>query len=174
VKATEVEIAAVRHFNPRANIIVPNVSWGLFHDGMEVDLLVVHNSGYATEVEIKVNGGDIKRDLKKRRHLFEKFYSGRESMDKGLIRRKYFAVPGKLAGHPDIPQGVGILAVDEDEYQAKIIRPAPVNKNARRLTPDEIYKLLELGCMRIWTLKEALITAKERKQIQPQTGEDKS
>ena len=45
-------------FNYRANLIVPNISWGLgLH---ECDLLVLTSSGYATEIEIKVSKADLK------------------------------------------------------------------------------------------------------------------
>jgi hypothetical protein len=165
VNAQDIEIAVARRFDYRRHIIVPNVSWGLFRGGMEIDLLIVKPSGWATEIEIKVSGSDIKRDAKKHRHYLPASFNE-------LLRSKYFAVPEKLADHPDIPMSVGIIKVGDGGY-TQIVRPAALNKRARKLTEEEIRKVLELGCMRIWTLKDALKTAKARKQIQPPTGAEK-
>jgi hypothetical protein len=149
--ARDIEIAVANFFNYRVNIIVPNVSWGFFSHMMEADLIIIRPSGWAVEIEIKTSASDIKRDTKKKRHQCEKYYHP----DQGLIQRKYFAVPTKLSEHPDIPDTAGILAVD-DNGSVKTVRPASINKYARKLTPIENDKLLRLGCMRIWTLKEAL------------------
>ncbi len=160
--ARDIEIAVARHFNYRLNIIVPNVSWGLLPWGHEADMIIIRPSGYAEEIEIKISGSDIKADTKKRH---------REIRAKGLLlppafdilRRLWFAVPEKLKDHPDIPAYAGILAyqADEDAYVHIVTaRAASINKNARRLTPDEHAKALHLGCMRIWSLKEALSNVK--------------
>jgi len=59
----EIEILVADYFNYRANLIVPNVSWGLgVH---ECDILVLTKAGYAWEVEIKTSVADVKADLKK-------------------------------------------------------------------------------------------------------------
>ena len=83
--AREVEIGVADKFNYRQNVIVPNVSWGI---GLryEADLVVLRPSGYAVEVEIKVNASDIKADLKKR-----------HQHDSKLFRELWFAVPEELA-----------------------------------------------------------------------------
>lgn len=166
MNARDIEIAVAKHFNPRANIIVPNVSWGLFNN-REVDVLVVRPSGFAVEVEIKTTAADIKRDLKKHRHYIDsRGWHG----DRDKIREKYFAVPEALTSHPDIPAECGIISVGESEgdywpwHQVK--RRSKLNKNARRLTPAEIHHVMELGLMRIWTLKESLRRA-QSKAISP-------
>ena len=65
MKTIEVEVAIMQHFDVRRNVIVPNVSWGIFRPGIgqlhEIDLLVLSGSNYATEVEIKVTKADLKR-----------------------------------------------------------------------------------------------------------------
>jgi hypothetical protein len=144
----EVEIAVARFFDYRINIIVPNVSWGLgLH---ECDLLIVSTKGYATEVEIKTSVADIKADLKKRHeHHSEK------------IRQFSFAVPEDLACSQHLPTDCGLITVSP-EMKCTVIRPPRINSKARRLTDKEINKLLHLGCMRIWHLKEAVMTAKKR------------
>ena len=140
-------MAVARELNYRQNIIVPNVYWGL-DLRYEADLVCLRPSGYAIEVEIKTTASDIRADLKKRRQH-----------DSDLFRQLWFAVPVDLAGHPDIPGRAGILAVEcpenETWHYVKTIRPARRNPNARRWTDEQRVKLLHLGAMRIWGLKEA-------------------
>lgn len=145
ITARDVEFAAACAFDYRANIIVPNVAWGL---GLryEADMVVLRASGWAEETEIKVSASDIVRDLSKR-----------HSHDSKLFRRFWFAVPEALAQHPMIPERAGILSVFKNRYgryEAKVLRVARVNPDARKLTDSERQKLLHLGCMRIWNLKQ--------------------
>jgi hypothetical protein len=160
--ASDVEIRVARLFNYRANLIVPNVSWGL-HLGHECDMLIVTPARYATEVEIKVTAADIRADNKKRhQHRSNK------------IRRLYFAVPDYLASCPDLPPDAGLISVDShgDPWHTKIVRRPRFNKLARRLSEDEYAKLAELGCMRIWSLKEHIALLKqERKKDERQKSE---
>ena len=69
--AAEIEVVVAQYFDPRRNVIVPNVwwGWGLRH---ECDLVVMTKTGYAYEVEIKVSRSDLKADLKKRWALQQK------------------------------------------------------------------------------------------------------
>lgn len=152
--ASDVEIRVARLFNYRANLIVPNVSWGL-HLRHECDLLIVSPARYATEIEIKVTASDIRADLKKEhRHASNK------------IRRLYFAVPDYLADCPDLPQDAGLISVDSQNkfWQTKIVRRPRFNKLARPLTEAEYLKLCELGCMRIWSLKEHIRLLKQERK----------
>ncbi len=152
ITALDVEVAAVWHFGWRQNLIVPNVSWGLFHDNHEADLVVLRNSGYADEVEIKVSRSDILADLKKRH--------GRGHVRSVLMRRLWFAVPEELADDPNIPAFAGILAVRKGSRYARVVRHAEENRNAQRLSERQRLTLLRLGCMRVWSLKE-----KERRRL---------
>ena len=148
----DIEISLAWYFDYRQNIIIPNVSWGLFHN-MEVDLLMIRPSNYATEIEIKISASDIKADLKK----------GHDHKSK-LIRQTYFAVPMNLVDNPNIPMHFGVLGIDENSpirYSVKLIRAAKVNKDSRKLTNDELLKLGRLASMRIWSLKEKLNTEKQ-------------
>lgn len=151
MNSREIEIAVARHFGFRQNIIVPNVWWGL-RLNHEADILVVSESGYAREIEIKVTASDIKADLKKRH--------GHTDMH-DRIRQVYFAVPEKLKDNPNIPQEFGLISVSQPADVSKIcyvslIRPAKINRYAKPLKETEIRHLLHMGCMRIWSLKEKL------------------
>ena len=140
-------MAVARALNYRQNIIVPNVYWGL---GLryEADLVVLRPSGYAIEIEIKTTAADIKADLLK---------SIQHSSN--LFRELWFATSDDLSEHPNIPARAGIFAVTlspiSHRYVVKTTRPAKRNLNARRWTPEQRLKLLHLGAMRIWGLKDA-------------------
>lgn len=144
LNSSDIEIAVARMFNPRMNIIVPNVFWGLGLN-YECDLLIVSQGHYATEVEIKVSVSDIKADLKKR-------WNAHRS-DK--IRRFYYAVPDYLKDCESLPVDCGLITVDEN-LRCKTVRPPRLTKHARKLSDNEVNKILHLGCMRIWSLKEVI------------------
>lgn len=138
----------------RQNIIVPNVSWGLSLRH-EADLLVLHNSGRFTEVEIKVTKSDLIADFDKPHgHSHE------------IIGRLIYAVLDYLKeiALEILPKHVGLIVVSwcsyKNKFKAKWVR---IVKFRDRKKPDQkiIQKFLELGCMRIWTLKSALLECKQ-------------
>ena len=140
----KIELAIANYFGIREHLIVPNVSWGLgIH---EVDLLVITNSGFAWEIEIKTSIADLKADMKKTHNHFS-----------DIIRRLYFAIPVdlKTKAIDFIPQRAGLLIVDNDGYVSSI-KPIQENRTARKLTQVEIEHLGRLASMRIWTLKRKL------------------
>ena len=149
------EYYLARYFDWRRNVIVPNVSWGLWYDwrysGYEKDLFIVSECGYATEVEIKISKSDLAKEKYKRNsmHFDER------------IRYLYFAIPDYLlASCQDlISLFAGILTVSNDG-EVKRIRKATV-KSKYKLTDVEKFKVARLGTMRIWSLKEKLLEVKE-------------
>jgi hypothetical protein len=166
----EMEIAVIKNFRPRQNLIVPNVSWGL-HDQRykslhECDVLILSNSNYATEIEIKISKSDLLNDLKKR-----------HKHNHDLIRRFYYAVPEKLeqAALENIPNGAGLLVVyskqftgykwhtdgGKSEYvkyytQVKTVKECTINTVAVKWTNEQRQQLARLGTMRILGLKEKI------------------
>jgi hypothetical protein len=157
ITAQDIEVVVARHFDFRRCMVVPNVSWGLFAR-MEVDLLIVRPSGYCIEVEIKVSGSDIKADTRKG-HLH----------NSNLLRQLWFAVPERLATHSDIPAKAGILSISGDgsygkELRVTTLRAPRLNPTARKLSNDELNTVGRLAAMRIWTLKHALICARNRRE----------
>lgn len=160
IRATHIEIAVANFFGIRQNLIVPNVSWG-FGINYEADLVIIRKSGFAAEVEVKVDRQDLRNDSKKRKWLFNR---------PTTIKQFFFAVPESLLELciEVAPPMAGIIvvyttgAVTPFRYyqgMVEIIRPAKVNKFARRLRPDEIANLQRLAAIRIWGLKEKLINA---------------
>lgn len=141
------ELVAAHHFNPRRNIVVPNVSWGL---GLrhEADLVVLRSSGWADEVELKISAADIKADTKK----------ACSHTEGNRFRRLWFAVPEVLAQNPDIPAAAGIIAVTayRGYYYAKAVRQPTLHKAARRFSAADREKLLRLAYLRIWSARQRL------------------
>jgi len=140
-------MAVAKHFSHTQHIIVPNVWWGI---GLqyEADMVILRDTGYAVEVEIKTNAADILADLKKR-----------HQHDSRLFCELWFAVPEDLSGHPAIPQRAGILAVvpAKKGWACKVVRKPQRYKQALKWSDKKRLKLLHLGCLRIWGLKEALL-----------------
>lgn len=141
------EVALAKYFGIRRYIIVPNVSWGLgLH---ECDLLILTKKDlYATEVEIKRTKYDLIKDLEKR----HSHYSSK-------IKNLFFAIPESLTPHIEhIPDQAGIIIITEKrgKLYCNIARRARANTKARPFTQDEVNKLLHLGIMRIWRVKEKL------------------
>ena len=154
----DMEVILARRWNYRRNLIVPNVSWGLGFR-YELDLLIVTPSKWATEIEIKVSLSDLKAD-KKTRH----------DHTSSKVKYLYFAVPVNLGdiALELIPERAGLVIVEplaDRNPRSAIVRPAKINKQARKLTEKEVKKLLELAAMRIWSLKEHLYRLK-RKEVQ--------
>ena len=147
----DIELAVARYFNPRTNIIIPNVSWGFgIH---ECYLLICTKAGYLYEVEIKTSYADLINDKKKWHN---------HNSDK--IKELYFALPLSLSKHYNlIPERAGILEIDiaqnyyhnQDKYACKKVKNAVINKTSK-LTLEEKFKLTRLGTMRIFKLKEQI------------------
>lgn len=150
LNAQDIEIALARHFNHRTNIIVPNVAWGL-NLSYECDMLVVSPAGYAHEIEIKTTSGDIKAESRKR---------GTAHQSRKIHRFSY-AVPNYLKDCEHLRLECGLIVVNKD-LRCQTIRPPRLNKAARKLTEKEINKLLHLGCMRIYSLKEKLYSLQHK------------
>ena len=162
IKAVDIEIAVAQLFNPRVNLIVPNVHWGF--DVHECDLLIVSKSGYATEVEIKVSAADLKKDAdKKHGHNSPK------------IKNLYFAIPEPLLQYEEfIPKRAGIIVVYDhlktthtSSYSSRNpvyvcrIHRSPESVGAYKLTEKEMFAIARLGTMRIWSLKNEMSGLKD-------------
>lgn len=153
--AADIELCVATHFNPRQFRLCPNISWGFTAIGhREVDLLVVPESRWCYEVEIKVTRADIKADLKK-----QHAHSG------SVIRKAWFAVPSELADDPAIPDYCGVLACSMTEgCRCHEVRGPKINKEARKLRDDEYLKLMELMTYRVWALKRHMLMLRNDKR----------
>ena len=147
----EIEVLLANYLNPRINLIVPNISWGL--DLHEIDLLVLTKSGYAWEIEIKTSLSDLKADKKKKHGHFS-----------NKIHRLYFAVPEELKEEAlmHIPERAGLFVTrNTKDFRGNfgcvsLVRAPKINTKARKFNDKEIKHLYELAAMRIWSLKELI------------------
>jgi hypothetical protein len=145
---TELEIqywVAHRYFGTRRNIIIPNLSWGMFN--YELDLCVLNcKSLYAQEVEIKISKADLKRDKEKWKWQYPGY-------NYDLIRQIWFAMPLKLKDCIElVPEKAGIIFLDCKGYPHMERRPK-INPVAKRWTLEQAFNLGRLGTMRMWNLK---------------------
>ena len=142
ITTLEMEIILAERFNSRANLIVPNVSWGM--DSHECDLFILTPAGYATEVEIKVTKADLRKDkLKKHGHF------------NPHIKYLYFAIPEYLRNDiEEIPEEAGIYIAERynGRWWCYMHRQA-LKKSKYKYSDAERLKLARLGAMRIWGLK---------------------
>lgn len=158
ITTPQMEVALANFLDYRANLIVPNVYWGL--SGMhECDLLVVSKAGYLTEIEIKITRAGLRADKKKPHgHRCPR------------IKRLFFALPDYLEHCIDlVPERAGIILVRPEsvDYKAnpflvlrcRQIRPAQRNKAAGKISNVDRYKIARLGALRIWNLKQKLVAA---------------
>jgi hypothetical protein len=161
--AAEIEVLVANMWGYRQNIVVPNVHWGAgLH---ECDMLILSKCGWASEIEIKVSKADLKKDSTKG-----------HGHNSSKIKYLYFALPDFLCESEYIPQRAGIIAITPVYkgfgFYAKLIRHSEPNKAARKWDDKERANLMRLGCMRIWSLKSALIgRLNDLKQYREQSKE---
>jgi hypothetical protein len=153
VTTQEMEVAIANYFGYRTHIIVPNVSWGFFNH--ECDLFLIRKSGYGFEVEIKRSRSDMLADFKKKHN-----HSDRANR----IVQLYYAFPEELLPKVEelVPPECGIITVEKNEWnrmpRAHMVRDAKRRKGARPLTQKEQLQIARLGTLRIWTLKQKIIS----------------
>lgn len=154
MKTIDLEVAMMSSLNMKQNIVVPNVSWGIWDAGRplhECDILVLTRNRYAMEIEIKISKADLLQDKNKL-----------HGHNHNLIARFYFAVPEDLGDYAlkNIPERSGLYVVYH-QNDCKLVRKCQRNKYALQWTEKQQLKLAHLGCMRILTLKKKLIKEKE-------------
>ena len=168
ITTLEMEVELSKYFDPRINIVVPNVSWGMFTH--ECDLIRLTPSGYCTEIEIKVDLSDLKKDKEKWHehmdgHVKVSAVDGYTKIRSrpGKIKYLYFAIPEYLEKHIEhIPERAGILVVREIEDSdgdlfIKVFETRKPQKQCNyKFSTEERIKILELMAMRIWGLKKKL------------------
>lgn len=162
ITTLQMELLIAKYFNPRQNLIVPNISWGMWMH--ECDLLVMSKAGYLTEVEIKVSAGDLKKDREKR-------HGHRDERIKAL----YFAIPEYLLKYKEyIPEQAGILVVKKIYTQLRVVLERhPKQNKTQALSLEDQFKVARLGALRIWTLKQNIQKQKEKYDSVNKTKENK-
>ena len=170
----EMEIALLRHFDIRRNLIVPCVTDWSSLTLFEIDLLVLSKASYATAVEIKVSLSDLKNDLKKKHivQLDKVVYTGKRGKEHYFKPFKYFyyAVPEALkeAALDQMPEFAGLLVIKKVGYYNPVVM---IDKIYEARKPQLLYstkwtdkrklELARLGTMRILTLKQNILNLKQ-------------
>ena len=142
LNALDIEFALARRLGPRMYTICPNVYWGLGFNH-ELDLCVLTKADWVWEIEIKTNVFDLKRDLDKYHHHAST-----------RIRALFFAVPDTMKDKALelCPERAGIWIVNQ-QHQCTLIRKPKLNRDARKFTDAEKFKLIRLATMRLWDRK---------------------
>ena len=162
MKTLDIEIVVMKRMGIRQNLVVPNISWGMYLDHKplhECDILSLSKSGYATETEIKVSKYDLLKD-KEKRHGHHHSH----------IAQLFFAVPELLEGIAleNIPERAGLF-VAKKNYEGYIyieqVRACQRNTKAVKWTDENRYKLARLGTMRILNLKEKIQKLKNQQLL---------
>ena len=107
---------AIVQFEHRAPI--RSLRTSAIYPNHECDALVITNSNYAVEYEIKISRGDFFADFKKKKH------KSMRRNDGGKISRFYYVMPKGMVSLDDIPQYAGLIYVDKS-LECSIIKPAP-------------------------------------------------
>ena len=169
VTCVDIEIAIMKEFNFRQNLIVPNISNMMGILPFETDMLVLTNSGYAHGFEIKISKADFKADFKKPQHCkIETMHNGKTGLERyyGKFKYFYYAVPEQLKEYAltIIPDFCGLWVLNKPEYplmrrfyQAK----APKKLFNRKWSEKERYEIARLGAMRIYALKKVISYRKQ-------------
>ena len=168
IKTIDVELALMRHFDFRQNLIVPNITNMVWTLAFETDMLVLTKSGYAHGFEIKVSKSDLNADFKKPQHCkFEEIKNGKSGLERYYGKFKYFsyAVPHDLKDYAltVIPEFCGLYSVKNtylDINRFPYVRLECI-RNPKELfrykwSDKERYEIARLGAMRIYGLKQKL------------------
>lgn len=164
VKCIDLEIAIMRQFNGRQNLIVPNVTNMMGVVKFETDMLVLTKCGYAYGFEIKVSRADLKADFKKPQHTkIGEMMNGRTGMERyyGKFKHFYYAVPEQIKemALELIPPFCGLWVLYREKYPGPskfyLAKEAKILFNYKWSESDQFY-IAKLGTMRLLGLKEAL------------------
>lgn len=99
----------------------------------ECDALVITNSNYAIEYELKISRSDFFADFKKRKH--KSMSNGRG----GKISRFYYVVPTNMITVAEVPSYAGLIYVD-DNLDCIVVKPAH-KLTSHKLTNADITRV---------------------------------
>lgn len=159
-------------------VLVDNCSW----TGHECDVLGVTTDLRIIDVEVKISRSDLKADAKKDKWWksltwAEKLAAGRDPNNRDLwdhrdpvehprkVWKHYYALPKEI-WNPDLldclpSKASGVLLVTERSGRIEVCcaRRATPNKDAYRLTPQNVMDIARLANLRMWDSYYRLDTA---------------
>jgi hypothetical protein len=141
----------------RQFVAVPNVAQFFY---WEADLLVCSKAGFLTEVEVKISAADWKNDRLKDKWKPNVYGERKSGWSK--LKNFYYAAPLELAerwkefGIPGFAGVYGIHRTEprgryEGQVYCRLVRPAEVIPDHRKVTDEERLELARLASMRAWT-----------------------
>lgn len=152
-------------WNPRTDLMVPNVSWGLLP--YEADFIIMTPNGYLTEIEIKRSFEDFKADFKKgHKHDDERIYHFYYCVPVGIKDKviEFLDETYKYSGERSKP---ALLTYNEQGGVTKErygYSDAGRSIKVRKLFLEEQLKLAKLAAFRYWSTEEKT-TGEEMKAI---------
>ena len=153
VKQIQYAIRYCGFWNPRADLMVPNVSWGLLD--YEADFVIMTPNGYLTEIEIKRSWEDFKADFKKdHKHDDERIYHFYYCVSEGIWDKVKEYLDSMYLRPIDRP---AVLTYNEWGHITKQnygYTGAYRNKKCRKLFLEEQFKLAKLAAFRYWSIEE--------------------
>lgn len=101
------------------------------------DVLGVTANRHLTEIEVKRSVSDFRADAKKHHRQNRDLYL------KSQPKQFYYLVPRHLKEKVEhlVPEWAGLMINSESGFTCEVVKPAPVNKEARRLSIKECVKL---------------------------------
>jgi len=164
ISCLDIELAIMREFKFRQNLIVPNITNMMGLLPFETDMLVLTNSGYAYGFEIKTSKSDLRADFKKPQHTrFNEIKNGKTGLERyyGKFKYFYYAVPEHLkeCALEVIPDFCGLWVLKNHEYPipSKFYQARePKKLFDRKWSDKEKYEVARLGTMRIYSLKSSI------------------
>ncbi len=148
-------------------VLVDNCSW----TGNECDVLAVTTDLRIIDVEVKISRADLKADAKKNKwwHAYNWRLHGNVPNWRDRPReprawppkvwKHYYAMPADiwkpelLDGLPSQASGVILLREQRNTGTpavAEVVRRATPNKDAARITPDDVIDIARLANLRMW------------------------
>lgn len=150
----------------RSVLVVDNCLW----TGYEADLLIIEPKLRIIDVEIKISRADLKADFDKDKwiqYLPGQFGVPRELRPRTLWPRQvwkhYYAVPEDIWNDDLLPclgsakSGVLLLKERRDgKPDIRCRRRATPNKDAKKLTAEQVLDIARLTSLRLWNSYDAL------------------
>jgi hypothetical protein len=172
VSCLEIEVAIMREFDYRTNIIVPNISNMMGIVPFETDMLVLTKAGYAHGFEIKTSKSDLKADFKKPHHTkFNEIKNGKVGIERFYSKFKFFsyAVPEQLkeCALELIPDFCGLWVYRKEEFPSIpnfYCERKPTKLTDYKWSEKQIQEITRLGTMRIYGLKYGALYRQQPKE----------